>query len=224
MLLAALAPSAEIYPLDCTGTGTDITIATDDIVDAISSAVEQDVRILVMGVGAPNPDPELKMAIQKAVTAGVLVIKSASWNDAAPAKFPDGAAGAFVVGGIDDRGRRAPRSNFGPLVHVGAPSGHAVDEEILQSIGDHGQFVDCVDDSFNAIIAAAAAANVLAANPALTADDVKKILMDTAEEGDGSFLRGCLNAKEAVRLAIDLKSRAVEQDAGQSRQSVERRR
>jgi subtilisin family serine protease len=134
---------------------------------AIRYAVDHGARIVNLSLGGPRTSAVERSAIRYAVAQGVLVIAAAGDDYANRPEYPAAllGSGGLAVAAVSADGRRALFSNTGPWVSIAA-------------LGADGT-------SFAAPRVAAAAARVWQANPRLSAQDVVRMLEQTAS-GNGT--------------------------------------
>src|SRR5260221_584883 len=129
---------------------------------AIRYAVDHGARIVNLSLGGPRTSSVERAAIRYAIARGVLVVAAAGDDYAARPEYPAALLGAdgLAVAAVTRSGEHELFSNTGPWVSIAAP-------------GEQGT-------SFAAPLVSAAAARVWAANPALTARQVVRLLEGTA--------------------------------------------
>jgi subtilisin family serine protease len=157
---------------------------TDDLESkAIHYAIAQGARVINLSIGGPSTSQTERAAIRFAVAHGALVVTVAG-NDyqmGNPVEYPAAlVTGTGLVVAASDDGARAPFSGTRTRVSVAAPG---VDVYGAQRGGRYG-----VGDgtSFSAAEVSGAAALVWAADPSLTAQQVARILEQTAS-GRGTW-------------------------------------
>lgn len=118
--VSGIAPECDLYVgkvLGDDGSGDGAAIAA-----GIDWAVAQGVDVISMSLGSPQPDVRIAAAIRRAVAAGIIVIVAAG-NDGRsnavnwPAKMPD----VIAVSAMDDDGKLATFSSYGPEIDFAAP-------------------------------------------------------------------------------------------------------
>ena len=158
---------------------------------AIHYAVAQGARIINLSIGGPTTSNVERAAIRFAVAHGVLVVTAAG-NDHAmgnPVQYPaallqpvgsNGSAGAGLVVAAASAGARAPFSDSGSWISLAAPG---VDVYGAFRAGRYGYGSGT---SFAAAEVSGAAALVWAADPALTARQVARVL-EMSASGHGTW-------------------------------------
>jgi hypothetical protein len=132
--------------------------------------------------------------------------------------FPGGipAPNLITVGGVNNQGKRANFSNFaapGGEVTIAAPA-----VGIPVGVGSDGNTVLNDGTSFAAPMVSGAAALLKSINPALTAEQIKQILVETASPGPADVGGGVLRVDDAaLRVINDLR-----EDANPPQQPLEK--
>lgn len=173
-------------------------------------------------VGMPGETPasiELR-AIQEAAAAGVIIVGAAGNDRSSLPAYPAAAPEVISVSAVDIQLQLAGYSNYGSTIDLAAPggvtgtdlNGDGFGDGVLSTgANDRGgvityQYVFANGTSMAAPHVSAVAALVLAANPALSAAEVRDVLQTTARDlgtsgRDDSFGRGLVDAAAAVREA-----------------------
>ncbi|MCR8843034.1 S8 family peptidase [Paenibacillus sp. SC116] len=170
-----VAPDIQLYgikALDNTGTGY-----VSDIIDAIEWCIQQRIHIINMSLGLDDPSDVLRRAIIKANQRGIIVVASAG-NDGPdtlsvdePAKYPE----TIAVAAMNAKYEVASFSSRGKEVDVIAPG------ELIISTNNKNGFAIESGTSMAAPHVAGAVALLLSLHGALNPDDVRRLLMNTAE-------------------------------------------
>jgi subtilisin family serine protease len=108
--------------------------STDSVARGVDWAVEQGADVLSLSLGSPRASRPIELAIERAVSAGRLVICAAG-NDGRQAgvNFPGRLASTVAVAAVDRHGRVAAFSSRGPEVDIAAPG-----EDVLSTFLDGG--------------------------------------------------------------------------------------
>lgn len=159
---------------------------TDDAEStAIRYAVSHGARIINLSIGGPSTSKVERAAVRFAVAHGVLVV-TASGNDHGlgnPVEYPaallqpvgsNGSGGAGLVVAAAQDGARASFSGSGSWISLAAPG-----VDVFGAFG-RGRYGYGSGTSFAAAEVSGAAALVWAADPALTAQRVARLLEETA--------------------------------------------
>jgi subtilisin family serine protease len=182
---------------------------------AIHYAVAHGARVINLSIGGPTTSKIERAAMRYAVTHGALVVAAAG-NDYGfgdPVEYPaallqpvgsDGSGGSGLVVAASDDGTHASFSGTGSWVSLAAPG---VDVYGATGVGRYGYGSGT---SFATAEVSGAAALVWGANPTLTAQQVARILEDTAS-GRGHWTPalgfGDVDVAEAVARAQLLAAR-----------------
>ncbi len=116
--VVGVAPEADLYGvkvLDAGGSGT-----FDDVIAGMQWAVDNDMDIASMSLGASRGNPALEEAVKAMEAAGVTLIAAAG-NSGGSVGFPAAYPGAISVAASDSRDLLARFSSRGPSVAVIAP-------------------------------------------------------------------------------------------------------
>ncbi|WP_179759015.1 S8 family peptidase [Hoeflea halophila] len=194
--------------------------------EAIAYAVDAGARVINLSVGGRQPTNIEKAAIEYATANDVVIVVAAgngasSLDDYAPAGLP----GVITVSATDRDDNRAKFSNWGPQVDIAAPgvdvlSLRAQKTDLLALIDDVayepgegivGQsraYFRASGTSFAAPIVAGTASLILSDNPDLTADQVKRMILNSARDIDTPGMDnytgyGLLNAAAAITADPD---------------------
>jgi len=155
--------------------------------------------IINMSLGGPGLNSVLQQACDAAAAAGVLLIVAAGNDNTGPPNSPAVFDSVLSVGAVDLLGARAPYSNFHPSIDLWAPGGDLTRDRDGDGFGD-GVLSCTADDSgaFGYIYengtsmacphVAGVAALVKAANPTLTAAQIRAILLAPGNTRPGASL------------------------------------
>ena len=204
LCMAGVAPRCRIM---CLRAGTSRGyLEEDDVAAALLYGAQMGASVINMSFGDVVASPLLHEAVQLAYSAGVTLVASAGNDGNAGAHYPSGYSEVISVGASDRFDRRASFSNYGAPVHLMAPG-----TEILSTEKGGGCASGQVQGtSFSAPLVAAVAGLVLAVNPHLSPDDIRHILITTADDlhygfgsagWDDETTHGRLNARRAVEQA-----------------------
>jgi len=179
-----LAPGAKILPLRVNDGSFGSNAATQDTVfqhqlaQAIRYAADHGAQIANMSLGTElDPSAELTQAVQYAQSKGVLLV-AAVGNDAEkgnPADYPAALPGVLGVAAVDKQGKPAAFSEHGPWVAVSAPG-----VDIATACVSSSTYCKGDGTSEASAIVSGAAALVWAAHRDWTADQVMRVLLNTA--------------------------------------------
>jgi len=184
----------------------------DDVAAALLYGAELKMQtgysvVLNMSFGDVVASPLLREAVRLAYETGVVILGSAGNSNSEAIHYPSGYPEVISVGATDSYDRRASFSNYGPSVHVMAP-GYSIRSTILG--GGCGEWTFSHGTSYAVPMVAALAGLILSVNPDLSPDDVKQVIVSTADDlhnGSGSegwdpeTAHGRVNARRAVEQA-----------------------
>ncbi|NDW06970.1 S8 family peptidase [Jiella pacifica] len=181
-----------------------------DIIDALRWAAGVSVagvpsnpnpaKVINMSLGGPGACPAAyQAAVDDALAAGAVVVAAAG-NSAEDARqsSPASCAGVITVAASDARGAISPYSNFGPRIDVLAPGGNTQRDDdrngqpdgILSIVSGGYEFKE--GTSMAAPLVSAVVATLVAARPAMTAEEARQALVATAlSRSSEACPRGC---------------------------------
>jgi hypothetical protein len=150
----------------------------ENLIRGIHYAVDNGANIINMSLGFPGPSPLLQEALQYAESKGVLCVISAGNDNQNEPDYPAAYADKWgiAVGAIDQNGMMTDFSNHAgstPVNYVLAPG-----QNVDSTIPNNG-FYHHDGTSMAAPYVAGIAALILSANPTLTPDQLKKIILQT---------------------------------------------
>lgn len=196
--IAGIAPRARILPLkvlNFIGRGPSSRIA-----EAIYYAVGKGARIINLSLGGETPSKAILRAVEYAGRRNVLVVAAAG-NDGKEVTAPRffDLPNVITVGASDTKQHRAAFSNFGPALDIVAPGvdilslrARRTDVAYVAGVRDYrprqhfvgpdARYSRVNGTSFAAPFVTGAAALLIGRNPALSAVDVKRMLMQSARD------------------------------------------
>ncbi len=203
-----LAPDATIVPIRVSernaneqpGTGGD-TVTSEVFARAIRRAVDEGAKVINMSVTLYYWDKDVEQAVRYAVDRDVVLVAAAGnqHQDGArpdPVPYPADFDGVIGVGAVDQNGARIRQSQIGPYVDVVAPGGAVVAATRVfgHSVWD--------GTSFAAPMVSATAALIRAAEPNLSAKEVTRRILATADpargDAEAGYGSGVVNPYRAV--------------------------
>lgn len=177
--LKGLAPDTEIIPIRLT-LGEASKKSPDDSPAAIRAAADSDAQIVSMSFGSDFASPEEKAAVKYAESKGKLMFAGVG-NDAERKNFigyPAAYPSVVGVSAADETGKVAKGSEFGQYVDLAAPGlniPHWCDATFRSYCDEGGG-----GTSSATAIASASAALIWSKHPDWTANQVLRVLIDTA--------------------------------------------
>lgn len=199
---AGVAPAARILSvkaLDSNGRGTNFTIGS-----AIRYAVDHGCSIINLSVGGA-PSQTLKDAVAYATSKNVLLVCAAGNGGQASLTYPARYAETLSVGALNEEGRRATFSQYGPGLGIVAPGQEILQQTFSKSTGKSGYFYFSGTSMATPMVTGVAAL-AKALRPSLTRAELKLLLMGTATDlgprgTDIEYGAGLLNAAKACERA-----------------------
>ncbi len=194
--VAGLNGRARILPVrvfdGCTGTQS----AT---AEGIVWAVEHGADIVLVSIQFDEGTPELEDAVGYAISHDVLIIAPAGSAGSDDAVFPAAFDGCLAVSATTNRDTPSTVSNFGPQIDLAAP-GQAVWSTWVG--GGYGYQPAKGDTASASAFVAGVAALVRSYAPQMSAEDVARILLDSADDLGNPlhFGAGRVNAQRALEL------------------------
>ncbi|MFJ4872484.1 S8 family serine peptidase [Streptomyces sp. NPDC088757] len=179
-----LAPDARVVPYRVSDTERQHERGVNgfDMVDAIKRAADSDVRIINISMASDYANPFKREAVEYAVAKGKLIFAGAGNNAKKgnkpqyPAAFPD----VVSVAAIDRNGVVADYSQHGEHVDLAAPGSGIpawCDENLKSYCTENGT-------SIATAIASASAALIWSAHPDWTANQVLRVMFESAARDD----------------------------------------
>ena len=213
--------NCKIMPIRALGQGGG---SIDDIANAILFAARlsngsgtlpaQRADVVNMSLGGPGVNSVLQQACDQASAAGVLLVAAAGNDNSATPGSPASFDSVLSVGAVDLVKARAPYSNFSTTIDLWAPGGDMSQDRngdgypdgvLSTTADDQGQLFFKFENgtSMASPHVAGVAALCKAANPSLTAAQIRTILLNSAGNGNGLPNGGkVLDALAAVQQAV----------------------
>ncbi len=174
--------------------------------------------VINMSLGGPGASQAIREAVEDALAAGVTIVAAAGNDNTDDPSFPASFPGVISVGATDLSGGKADYSNFGSRIDVVAPGGDTdedsnddgFDDGVLSTlwsyIFDEPRYDFYQGTSMASPHVAGIASLVLAVNPGLTPQQLRRLLQETAIDlgdagRDNTFGFGLVNAVSALQEA-----------------------
>ncbi|MBC3843788.1 S8 family serine peptidase [Streptacidiphilus sp. 4-A2] len=179
-----LAPGARVLPLRVAPTGGNEAVLSQSFASqmsvAIRAAADSDAQIINISMAQIENEANVHSAVDYALAKGKLIVAGVG-NDAAtgnPVQYPAAFPGVVGVGETDKNGNVASESEHGSEVVLTAPG-----SDMYQACtGPSGYCIGSGTSASTAIVSASAAL-VWSVHPGWTADQVIRVLIDTANSG-----------------------------------------
>lgn len=177
---------------------------TTYVVNAIQYAADHDVNIINISMGMNQEDRLLEKAMEMAYNKGILIVCSAG-NDGTDKKhYPSAYSSAIGVIATVESGIKRSDASYGTDNFISAPG-----DRILSTL-PNDRYGYMGGSSMSAGVVSGVAAAVWAANPSLSAEEVKTILAETATDTysqgfDAYSGWGIVAADKAVERAVEMR-------------------
>ncbi|OII69150.1 hypothetical protein BJP39_18610 [Streptomyces sp. CC77] len=171
-----LAPGATVLPVYV---GPFIRFGFKLAADGIRYAVDEGARIINLSFTGTPSRSEAKYwqdAVDYARSKGALLFAGTGNTGTGAPGYPAASPGVVAVGSIGSTGKVSKFSDYGDYVALAAPG-----EKIpARCVEDRSRFCESSGTSFSTAIASAAAALIWSAHPDWTANQVLRVMMETA--------------------------------------------
>ena len=184
----------------------------DDSAAAIVYAADNGASVINMSWGSERRSFVIQDAIDYAHARGVVLVAAAGNSQKAAAIFPAAYRKVIAVASTEQNQQRFYQSNFGASVDIGAPG------NVILSTQINNQYRLLTGTSMASPHVAGVAALILAKRPALTHEEVRHILINTADpvyQEDSDVLdekfvgAGTVNAERALLASSALQARIL---------------
>lgn len=198
-----LCPEAELVPLvwsTLDGEGKPLQAGADTAAQAIRDAIDlYGCRIVNLSLGTDADSPALREAAEYAEEKGVLLVAAAGNGGGDRPCWPGAYDTVLCVGSVDGEGEVSSFSRRGEWVDLTAPG------EDLRVVSLRGRTIRAWGTSYAAAHVTGAAARLLAADPTLTAADLRELLTSSARDAgapgfDPDYGWGVLDPDGALEL------------------------
>ena len=202
--VAGVCWQARIMPIKILGSDGDGNSADGAV--AVYYAVANGADVISCSWGGPEPSELLAEAFAYAHSQGVLIVAAAGNEDSDdlfyPASYPD----LIAVAATGPQDQRWPYSNHGDWVDIAAPGQAIISLRSAPASGavQNTYTVELSGTSMAAPHVAGTAALLLSANPLLTTDEVRAMLLSTGDPIAAGICASSarVNAAQALRAAI----------------------
>lgn len=191
--MTGVAPRAVIHPVKAFDHSGSAYIA--DIVSGIEWCIRKRMHIINMSFGMRHNSAAVREAVHKARKAGIVIIASAGNDGKIAADYPARYPGVICVGAATHKNGKLKMSNRGRHIHLYAPGEHVI------STWPNGGYHTLSGTSMAAAYVTGAAALLLSYRPRLTANKVKRLLLESAlpAQRSAQMKAGILNVSRALR-------------------------
>ena len=188
-------------------------LESDDIIRAIDwVSTNQKARIINMSFGGPIPQGNLfaqyENSLMNAYNNGIVLVAAAGNEHSDSLSYPASSQYTISVGATDENDNRTNFSNYGNGLDIVAPGKNILTlyrKLINQYTTENGT-------SFSAPIVSGVAALILSQNPELTPEQVKNIIIQSADKVSGmngynyhpEYGYGRINAKKALESVPEI--------------------
>lgn len=204
-----LAPGSKILPLRVEGSSSAKNQAEAEasfgkrVGPAIRYAADSDAKIINISLGSEGDSPELKSAVNYALKKGKLIFAAVgNSGDAGNAvEYPAATPGVVGVSAISRKVVATDESQHGPQVDLAAPG-----EDIFWSCAGGTKVCKSHGTSDATAIASASAALIWSKHSNWTANQVTRVLVNTASKPKGKYESNDYTGYGVVRPRIALKN------------------
>ena len=184
----------------------------DDSASAIVYAADNGASVINMSWGSERRSFVIQDAIDYAYAQGAVLVAAAGNSQKPAAIFPAAYRKVIAVASTEQHQQRFYQSNFGASIDIGAPG------NVILSTQINNQYRLLTGTSMASPHVAGVAALILAKRPALTHEEVRHILINTADpvhreesdELDEKFVgAGTVNAQRALFASSALQARIL---------------
>ena len=170
------------------------------VVSALENAYQKGAKIVHMSLSTNQFSQTLKNAIKQAQDRGILVVSTAGNSGIEEIRYPSGFDNVIGVGAVNQNKELETYSTTGGHVGLVAPGSS------IYTTSNGSSYNKVSGTSFAAPQVTGAAALVWSIAPNLTSDEVRNILLNSADDlgaagRDNQYGNGLLNLEKAVKLA-----------------------
>lgn len=209
--VAGYAPDAKLIAVKVLGDNGSGSYAA--VADGIAWAAKSKADVLSMSLGGPSSSQAITDAVALAVKNGKLVVAAMgnSGKNEATISYPAATPGVFSVGANDIKDKTANFSQVGKHCAISAPGVNIMSTFPTYASGMPAKDYGSISGTSMACPGVSGlAALVKSVNPSLKADQIKKIITDSADDlgpagWDKDYGAGKINTLKAVKLAAGKK-------------------
>lgn len=205
--VAGVAWNAAILPVRITNS-SDGYAYWSDIARGLTWAADQGADVANISYGVSNSATVANAAQYMRSKGGVVVV--AGGNDGVDPGYAN-SPHMITVSATDSSDAKASWSNYGALIDVAAPG------VSIQTTSRGGSYANWSGTSFASPVTAGVVAEIMGANPTLSADQVEQILENSADKIAGDihpyYGHGRVNAAAAVAMALSNTTVTVDSEA-----------
>ena len=205
--VAGVAWNAAILPVRITNS-SDGYAYWSDIARGLTWAADQGADVANISYGVSNSATVANAAQYMRSKGGVVVV--AGGNDGVDPGYAN-SPHMITVSATDSSDAKASWSNYGALIDVAAPG------VSIQTTSRGGSYANWSGTSFASPVTAGVVAEIMGANPTLSADQVEQILENSADKIAGDihpyYGHGRVNAAAAVAMALSSTTVTVDSEA-----------
>ena len=197
--IAGVAWSSSILPLVVvTSTGS---ASYSNIANAITYAADRGVRVISISIAGTSSSTTLENAVSYAWSRGALVFAGTGNSGTTVLSYPAACSKAIAVSATDSNDNRSSFSNYGTWITLAAPGSG------IYTTTNGGGYASVSGTSFSTPMAAGVAGLILAANPTLTNQQVKDIMIQNVDDMgalgfDQYFGYGRINVAKSLQAAV----------------------
>jgi len=179
-----LAPGVKILPLRVATLKSSATVSAasfnHQLSAAILAAADSSAMVISISMGQVNGEADMHSAVNYALSKGKLIVASVgnSGNTGDPVLYPAGFPGVVGVGETDQSGNVAAESEHGAQVALTAPGA-----DIYEACVGPSGYCSSHGTSNSTALVSASAALLWAVHPSWTADQIIRVLINTANSG-----------------------------------------
>ena len=201
--VAGIAWKCTLMPIR--GAGTE-GIQDDDSSAAIVYAVDNDARVINISWGSSRRSFVIRDVVDYAYARGVLMVAAAGNASEDEASFPAGYREVIAVAATEQHKRKFYQSNFGASIDIGAPG------NVILSTQINNRYRLLSGTSMATAHVSGVAGLIISKRPSLTHEEVRQILISTADaitESPELVSAGHLNAERALMASGSLQARIL---------------